>query len=53
MTKTKILQIISETASKHNLSREEKWQVFCNVCDNALHSGVITKSQHTRWTNIF
>ena len=53
MTKRQILHIISESASKHNLNRVEKWQVFCNVCDNALHSGVITKAQHTRWTTIF
>lgn len=53
MTKTRVLQIIAETAAKHNLTREEKFQVFCNVCDNALHAGQITKAQHTRWTNIF
>ena len=53
MNKTQVLKIIAESASKHNLSREEKFQVFVNVCDNALHAGQITKSQHTRWTNIF
>ena len=53
MIKTQVLKIIAKTASKHNLTREEKFQVFCNVCDNALHAGQITKSQHKRWTNIF
>ena len=53
MIKTQVLKIIAKTASKHNLTREEKFQVFCNVCDNALHAGQITESQHKRWTNIF
>ena len=53
MTKTQVLKIIAETAARHNLSREEKFQVFVNVCDNALHAGQITKAQHTRWTNVF
>ena len=53
MTKTQVLKVIAETASQHKLSREEKFQVFANVCDNMLHAGQITKAQHTRWTNVF
>ena len=57
VTKIKMLQIIGESTARHNLAREltreEKFRVFCNVCDNALHAGQITKAQHTRWTNIF
>ena len=35
------------------LSREEKFEVFCKVCDNMLNEGRITKANHTRWTTIF
>ena len=52
-SKAQVLKVIAETASKHKLSREEKFQVFANVCDNMLHAGQITKAQHTRWTNVF
>ena len=52
-TKAQVLKVIAETASQHNLTREEKFQVFANVCDNMLHAGQITKAQHTRWTNVF
>ena len=53
MTKTQILKIIAQSAAAHNLTKVEKFQVFCKVCDNALEGGQITKAQHTRWTNIF
>ena len=48
-----MLKIIAETAAMHSLSRVEKFQVFANVCDNALHAGQITKQQHKRWTAIW
>ena len=53
MTKTQILKVIKETAAPHKLNREEKFQVFANVCDNMLAEGRITQDQHIRWTNIF
>ena len=52
-TKTNILNIIKTTATPHVLTREEKFQVFVNVCDNMLSEGRISKAQHTRWTNVF
>ena len=52
-SKAQILKVIAQTAAQHKLSREEKFQVFANVCDNMLHAGQITKAQHIRWTNIF
>ena len=52
-SKSQVLKVIAETASQHKLTREEKFQVFANVCDNMLHAGQITKQQHTRWTNVF
>ena len=53
MTKTQILKVIKETAAPHKLDREQKFQVFANVCDNMLAEGRITQEQHIRWTNIF
>ena len=53
MTKTQILKVIKESTAKHKLTREEKFQVFSNVCDNILHAGQITKGQHKRWTELF
>jgi hypothetical protein len=53
LTKTNILNIIKTTAAPHVLTREEKFQVFVNVCDNMLSEGRISKAQHTRWTNVF
>ena len=34
-------------------SRLQKFEVFCNVCDNMLKEGRISKIQHERWTEIF
>jgi hypothetical protein len=53
MTKVQLLSVIRESAKQHPLTKIEKFQVFCNVCDNALAAGQITKAQHTRWTNVF
>ena len=52
-TKAQLLRVIATTAQGHVLSREEKFQVVCNVCDNLLKEGHITKANHTRWTNVF
>ncbi len=53
MTKTQLLKVIKETASPHKLNREQKFQVFCGVCDNMLSEHRITQEQHIKWTNIF
>lgn len=53
MLKGNLLKVIGETAKDIELTREEKFQVFCNVCDNMLAEGRITKIQHERWTNVF
>jgi len=52
-SKQQMLKVIATTAVPHVLTREEKFQVFVNVCDNMLAEGRITKANHTRWTNIF
>jgi len=52
-SKQQMLKVIATTASPYALTREEKFQVFCNVCDNMLAEGRITPANHKRWTNIF
>lgn len=52
-SKTQMLKVIGETSKGYNLNREQKFQVFCNVCDNMLKDGIITKANHKKWTNVF
>ena len=55
MLKKNVVKIIGETAMRvdSNLTREEKFQVFCRVCDNMLDLGKLSKANHSRWTNIW
>ena len=52
-SKKQMLRVIATCAQSDTLTREEKFEVFCRVCDNMLAEGRITKANHTRWTNIF
>ena len=52
-SKTQMLKVIATAAQSHTLTREEKFQVFCNVCDNMLAEGRINTKQHYKWTNVF
>lgn len=52
-SKKQMLKVIATTAAPHNLTREEKFQVFVNVCDNMLAEGRITPAKHKQWTEIF
>ena len=51
--KAQMLRVIKDASAAHYLTREQKFQVFCNVCDNMLAEGRLSKANHTRWTNIF
>ena len=55
MLKKQVLKVVSETAMRvdPNLTREEKFQVFCRVVDNLADDGRISKAQQHSWTNIF
>jgi hypothetical protein len=53
MLKSNLIKVIGETSKGIELTREEKFQVFINVCDNMLKEGRISKAQHQSWTNIF
>ena len=52
-SKKMILDVIKDCTDVDTLDRTQKFMVFCNVCDNLLEDGRITKANHTRWTNIF
>ena len=52
-SKAQIINVIKTCCVGSALTKTEKFQVFCNVCDNMLAEGRITKQQHTRWTNVF
>tara|TARA_Y100000004_G_scaffold192155_1_gene252203 strand:+ start:395 stop:562 length:168 start_codon:yes stop_codon:yes gene_type:complete len=51
--KRQMLKIISTCAQADTLTREQKFQVFVNVCDNMLAQGRMTKATHKRFTEIF
>ena len=55
MTKTQVLRVVGQTANEidHNMTRLEKFEVFCRVCDNLLLDERITDKQWKSWTNIF
>ena len=52
-SKAQMTRIMSQCDGADTLTREQKFQVFVNVCDNMLAEGRITKVNHTRWTHIF
>ena len=52
-SKSYMLKIMSECEYADTLTREEKFEVFCKVCDNMLDEGRISKTTHNRWTNIW
>ena len=52
-SKAQMLRVMKGCEGADTLTREEKFQVFVNVCDNMLADGRITKANHTRWTNIW
>ena len=55
MLKKTLIRVVGETARgvDPNMSRLDKFEVFCRVCDNLLEDGRITSAQHSSWTNIF
>ena len=55
MRKSTVIRVVGDTANgiDSKMTRLEKFEVFCRVCDNLLDDGRITKAQHSSWTNIF
>ena len=52
-SKTQMLKIMKGCEGAYTLTREEKFKVFCNVCDNMLNDGRMTKATHKRFTEIW
>ena len=52
-SKKMMLDIIKKCDDADKLTREQKFQVFVNVCDNMLKEGRMTKATHKRFTHIF
>ena len=51
-SKKMILDVIKDCTDVDTLDRTQKFMVFCNVCDNLLEDGRITKANHKKWTEI-
>ena len=51
--KRQMINIMKTCALADTLTREEKFQVFCKVCDNMLEEGRVSKATHKRWTEIW
>ena len=52
-SKAQMLRIMKDCDGADTLTREQKFQVFCNVCDNMLREGRMTKATHKRFTEIW
>ena len=52
-SKAYMLKIMKGCEGADTLTREEKFKVFCNVCDNMLKDGRMTKATHKRFTEIW
>ena len=52
-SKAQMINVMKNCDGADTLTREEKFQVFCRVCDNMLKEGRMTKANHTRWTEIW
>ena len=52
-SKAQMINVMKKCEGADTLTREEKFQVFVNVCDNMLKEGKISKANHTRWTEIW
>ena len=52
-SKAQMLNVMKNCEGADTLTREEKFQVFVNVCDNMLADGRMTKATHKRFTEIW
>ena len=52
-SKAQMLNVMKNCDGADTLTREEKFRVFVNVCDNMLKDGRITKAKHKQWTEIW
>ena len=52
-SKKMIIDTIKTCDDTDTLDRNQKFEVFCRVCDNLLNEGRITKANHNKWTQLF
>ena len=52
-SKREMLNVMKQCEGADTLTREQKFQVFVNVCDNMLKEGRLSKANHKRWTEIW
>ena len=52
-SKAQMINVMKKCEGADTLTREEKFQVFVNVCDNMLKEGRLSKANHKRWTEIW
>jgi len=52
-SKAQMLRVMKQCNGADTLTREEKFQVFCRVCDNMLKQGRMSKVTHKRFTEIW
>ena len=52
-SKAYMLRIMKKCKYADTLTRTEKFEVFCRVCDNMLKEGRMTKATHKRFTEIW
>ena len=52
-SKAQMIRIMSQCDDADTLTRYQKFEVFCRVCDNMLKDGRMTKQTHKRWTEIW
>lgn len=52
-SKKQMLKVMKQCTGADILTREEKFQVFVNVCDNMLKEGRMTQATHKRFTHIW
>ena len=53
INKAQMIKIMSKCDDADTLTRLQKFEVFCRVCDNMLNEGRISKANHKRWTEIW
>ncbi len=55
MIKSEVQRIVRKVATTQGatLTRDDKWFVFCKVCDGLYRDGHITLKQHDNWTSPF
>ena len=52
-SKAQMINVMKQCDGADTLTRTQKFEVFCRVCDNMLKEGRMTKATHKRFTEIW